>query len=363
MWKSSGKIPEPPAKETRKLQQEVNRENNGKNKERIPDPPVRTENFGKKGKRRSGEGTHDKKVIAAGERVEYGGGRRYDAQIQNRIPEMPDGRVNPPGKEKRKRIGREHRVPEKAVEAHEIPERVGGPVRKNQRAEGPRHEKNQTDLSESLPEAAETFREKSMKKIDEDCEAAQVERQIGGAHTADGNKEQVPQKVSEKEQERCDFQDAVLPPAAAAKEQEAVKDDPGRADSECRKMLRRKQAEPDPGGKIMNFFPEILHISPLCFLYYNVRRKGFSLPPFVRYYYRSDCGSAFVHSVFFQNPYAGSRLPHAPKPLHSKMSDDIFFCLECRKAALCIQRKFAFAKFSLVSRILPQRGVKMRVSE
>ena len=48
------------------------------------------------------------------------------------------------------------------------------------------------------------------------------------------------------------------------------------------------------------------------------------------------------------------RLPHSAKPLHSKMSDDIFSCLECRQAALCIQREFAFAKFSLISRILPQ---------
>ena len=45
-------------------------------------------------------------------------------------------------------------------------------------------------------------------------------------------------------------------------------------------------------------------------------------------------------------------LTHSTKPLHSKMSDDIFSCLECRLAALCVQSKFAFAKFSLVSRVL-----------
>ncbi len=51
---------------------------------------------------------------------------------------------------------------------------------------------------------------------------------------------------------------------------------------------------------------------------------------------------------------------YSAKPLHSKMSGDIFECLECRLAVLCTQREFAFAKFSLVLRILPQRGINMK---
>ena len=57
------------------------------------------------------------------------------------------------------------------------------------------------------------------------------------------------------------------------------------------------------------------------------------------------------------------RLPHSAKPLHSKLSDDVFSCLECHQAALCTQREFAFTKFSPVSRILPQRGRKMDVKQ
>ena len=41
------------------------------------------------------------------------------------------------------------------------------------------------------------------------------------------------------------------------------------------------------------------------------------------------------------------------------MSADIFFSFEYRLSALCTQREFAFAKVSLVSRILPQGGIKM----
>ncbi len=177
---------------------------------------------------------------------------------------MPEGGMNPPGQEERERIGREHGVPEEAVKAHEIPERIGGPVRENQGAEGSRHEENQPDFSERFTEAVKPRRKKSLKEVNEDRKATQMERQIGGAHAVYQEKEQVAKEIPEKEQEGCDFQEAVLPFAAAAEEQEAVKRDSGCADSERREMLCREQAEPDPGGKIMNFFPEVLHHEVTC---------------------------------------------------------------------------------------------------
>lgn len=138
-----------------KLDDKIDHKDHDKDERRIADAPVRSHEVAETLKRRSLYRPVDEEIVAVLLVVKERNRRRDDRKVEERIPEMFDRRVNSSGDQKEHRIAGNEGVPEKAVEAHEVKERVGCPVGADQRCHRPRHEKDKRDLPEGGAEGTE----------------------------------------------------------------------------------------------------------------------------------------------------------------------------------------------------------------
>ena len=144
---------------------QIHEENHCKDKKRIADPPASSHPGIEQLERRPLQWGHDEKIVAAGEVIEDCRRRRDDAKIQNGIPQVTDGGTKPAGKKKSKRVKYQHCMPDEAVDAHEIPERVCGPVREDQCTDCPGHQQYKPDFTESPPKREKPLRQKCLQQI------------------------------------------------------------------------------------------------------------------------------------------------------------------------------------------------------
>ena len=183
------------------LEYQILEENYRKDKKRIADPPVSSHKGTEQLERRTLQRGHDEKIIAAGEVIEDCRRRDDDAKVQNGIPQVTDGGMKPAGKKKSKRVKHQHSVPDEAVDAHEIPERICGPVREDQCTDCPGHQQYKPDFTESPPKREKPLRQKCLQQIDENGEAAQVKRQVGQTHAVNRKQKKIPEKISGKKRQ------------------------------------------------------------------------------------------------------------------------------------------------------------------
>lgn len=184
---------------------QIHEENHRKDKKCIADPPASSHPEIEQLERRPLQRGHDEKIVAAGEVIEDCRRRHDDAKIQNGIPQVTDGGTKPAGKKKSKRVKYQHCMPDEAVDAHEIPERVCGPVREDQCTDCSGHQQYKPDFTESPPKREEPLRQKCLQQIDENSEAAKVKRQIGQTHAVNRKQKKIPEKISGKKRQGSCF--------------------------------------------------------------------------------------------------------------------------------------------------------------
>lgn len=183
---------------------QIHEENHRKDKKCIANPPVYSHSGIEQLERRPLQRGHDEKIVAAGEVIEDCRRRDDDAKIQNGIPQVTDGGMKSAGKKKSKRVKYQDCMPDEAVDAHEIPERICGPVREDQCTDCPWHQQYKTDFSENPPKRQEPLRQKCLQQIDENGEAAKVKRQVGKTHAVNRKQKKIPEKISgKKRQDGC----------------------------------------------------------------------------------------------------------------------------------------------------------------
>lgn len=184
---------------------QIHEENHSKDKKCIANPPVYSHPGIEQLERRPLQRGHDEKIVAAGEVIEDCRRRDDDAKIQNGIPQVTDGGMKPAGKKKSKRVKYQDCMPDEAVDAHEIPERICGPVREDQCTDCPGHQQYKTDFSESSPKRQEPLRQKCLQQIDENSEAAKVKRQVSKTHAVNRKQKKIPEKISGKKRQGSCF--------------------------------------------------------------------------------------------------------------------------------------------------------------
>lgn len=180
---------------------QIHEENHRKDKKCIADPPASSHPGIEQLERRPLQWGHDEKIVAAGEVIEDCRRRHDDAKIQNGIPQVTDGGTKPAGKKKSKRVKYQHCMPDEAVDAHEIPERVCGPVREDQCTDCSGHQQYKPDFTESPPKREKPLRQKCLQQIDENSEAAKVKRQVGKTHAVNRKQKKIPEKISGKKRQ------------------------------------------------------------------------------------------------------------------------------------------------------------------
>ncbi len=203
--------------------------------------------------------------------------------------------MNAAGYQEHQGVGDEDRVPEEAVKAHEVPDGISRPVRKDERTDRASHQEGEANFAEGLAEArlfnrclmvpaavadagtcdAVVFRQEGMQQIHKDRKAAQVQGEVRDGHAASGEEEDVSADVAQKEGYCCDAENLVLLSCCPPLEIEAEGGDEGSADCEHGIVLPSEEAKADCVvvlGEVRALEPEVAKHRVGAFLFFHYLR-------------------------------------------------------------------------------------------